>query len=132
MSPDYRSAAMHSREGEGRAKRAYEEAGGPLKGRGATKGRGVAGALARQINEDVLGFWLLWHIRGGFDGLERHGMHRATIFRKVNRFRELYGVHPDVYELPGISIDVKTFVAGALDAFEEQKQARERLKGNKA
>lgn len=132
MSPDYRSAAMHSREGEGRAKRAYEAAGGPMEGRGPTKGRGLAGALARQVNEDVLGFWLLWHIRGGFDNLERHGMHRATIFRKVNRFRELYGVHPDVYELPGVTIDLEAFLAGAPEAFERQKQARDQLRGKKS
>lgn len=127
MSPDYRSDAMHSREGEGRAKRAYEEAGGLLKGRGRTKGMGLAGAFARQINEDAIGFWLLWHVRGGFDGLERHGMHRATIFRKVNRFRQLYGVHPDVFEMPGITIDLKAFVAGAPDAFAEQQAAGVRL-----
>ena len=123
---------MHSREGEGRAKQAYEAAGGAMRGRGPTKGKGLAGALARQANEDAIGFWLLWRLRGGFDGLEKHGMHRATIFRKVNRFRELYGVHPDVYELPGVTIDMKAFLAGAPEAAERQKQAREELRRKKS
>jgi hypothetical protein len=132
MSPDYRSEAMHSREGEGRAKRAYELAGGPLEGRGPTKGKGVRGAIARQTNEDVLGFWLLWHTRGGFDGLERFGMHRATIFRKINTFRQVYGVHPDVFELPGIKIDLQAFWAGAAQTQEQVEEARRRLRKEKS
>ena len=34
---------------------------------------------------DLFGFWLLWHLEGGFEGLERLGMNRATIYRKINR-----------------------------------------------
>jgi hypothetical protein len=131
MSPDFRSEAMLSREGEGRAKAAYEAADGPLDTVGPTKGKGGIGAVSRQINEDLLGFWLLWHIRGGFDGLERYGMHRATIFRKINRFRQVFGVHPDVFELPGITLDVTGYWAGALQAYEEREAALRKLKSSK-
>ena len=108
---------MHSREGEGRAKRTYLAAGASLEAVGPTKGKGVIGALARQTNEDEIGFWLLWHIRGGFDGLERYGMHRATIFRKIHRFRQGFGVHPDVFELPGVIIDVKAYWEAATESY---------------
>ena len=87
--------------------------------------------MLRQVNEDELGFWLRWHIRGGFDGLERYGMHRATIFRKIHRFRQHFGVHPDVFELPGITIDVKAYWEGAAEAYARQEEAVKRVRKRK-
>lgn len=60
---------------------------------------------------DLIGFWLMWHLYGGFDGLRELGMSRASIFRKVSTFRKIFKVHPDEYELPGIAIDVATYQA---------------------
>jgi len=61
--------------------------------------------LARQMVEDLIGFWVMWHLYGGFEGLERFGMHRSTIWRKVSRFRMVTGEHPDEFKMPGIEID---------------------------
>ncbi len=43
-----------------------------------------------------------------FDNLERGGWHRATIFRKVRRFRATYGAHPDEFVFPWIQLDPNT------------------------
>ena len=36
------------------------------------------------------------------------GWHRATIFRKVRRFRATYGAHPDEFVFPWIQLDLDT------------------------
>ena len=51
---------------------------------------------------------MAWHLAGGFDNLERGGWHRATIFRKVRRFRATYGAHPDEFVFPWIQLDLDT------------------------
>ncbi len=55
---------------------------------------------------ELIGFWVAWHMAGGFAALEEGGWHRATIFRKVRRFRARYGAHPDEYSFPWIRIDL--------------------------
>lgn len=65
--------------------------------------------VSRQMVEDLIGFWVMWHLYGGFEGLERFGMHRSTIWRKVSRFRKMTGQHPDEYKMPGITIDPKAY-----------------------
>jgi hypothetical protein len=54
---------------------------------------------------ELIGFWVAWHTAGGFANLERGGWHRATIFRKLRRFRAMYGAHPDEYTFPWIPLD---------------------------
>ncbi|MGH8995955.1 MAG: hypothetical protein ACRDYB_08010 [Acidimicrobiales bacterium] len=56
---------------------------------------------------ELIGFWVAWHLAGGFVALESGGWHRATIFRKVRRFRARYGVHPDEYSFPWITLDLE-------------------------
>ncbi len=65
----------------------------------------VAQIVARKITGDIVGFWVMWHLCGGFEGLERYGMHKATIWRKVKKFRLVTGKHPDEYKFTGITID---------------------------
>lgn len=65
--------------------------------------------LGTQMVEDMIGFWVMWHLYGGFDGLVEFGMHKSTIWRKVARFRKMTGHHPDVFVMPGISIDPKAY-----------------------
>ena len=60
----------------------------------------AADALERS---ELIGFWVAWHLAGGFDNLERGGWHRATIFRKIRRFRATYGAHPDEFVFPWMS-----------------------------
>lgn len=54
---------------------------------------------------DLIGFWVAWHAAGGFRALERGGWNRATIFRKVRRFRAVFGQHPDEYQFDWIRLD---------------------------
>lgn len=113
MPPDFRSDPMATPEGKGRARRLWESYANAVN---KTITPSVAPFIepatepvARQIVEDLIGFWVLWHLYGGFEGLERFGMHQATIWRKVARFRRYVGVHPDEYEMPGITIDPNAY-----------------------
>lgn len=65
--------------------------------------KGIATAM-REFSENV-GFWVAWHSTGGFDRLEDHGWSRATIYRKIKRFRESFGEHPDDYQFDWLTID---------------------------
>src|SRR5262249_5434410 len=55
----------------------------------------------------AMGFWLVWHLHGGFDGLRDLGMPRRTIYWNVKKFQAAYGVHPDEFECPGVTIDLE-------------------------
>lgn len=59
---------------------------------------------------DLMGFWLLWHLQGGFEGLQDLGMGRATIYRKIKSFRQLTGQHPDEFRLDGVTLDVARYL----------------------
>ena len=75
--------------------------------------RGYPGFLRDQIAEavveqaELIGFWVAWHRAGGFTQLETGGWHRATIFRKIRKFRTRFGAHPDEYTFPWIKLDLK-------------------------
>lgn len=102
---DFRSDPSESAEGKGIARRAWDSY-----ARGVNRVAGpaldpVASAWARKLTEDLVGFWVLWHTLGGFEGLERYGMHRSTIWRKVKKFRMILGQHPDEFKFVGITID---------------------------
>jgi hypothetical protein len=113
MTPDYRSDPSASPEGAGRARRAWDAYARTVN---RTIGPSVAPILkpvaepiGRQVVEDLIGFWVMWHLYGGFEGLEKFGMHRTTIWRKVARFRDIIGEHPDTYEMPGVKVDAKAY-----------------------
>jgi hypothetical protein len=108
---DYRSEKMETREGKGVARRAW-------------------GAYARRVNAavlpliepavrrfsvnkaaDLVGFWVLWHLHGGFEGLQRIGFSERTIYRQVKWFRMAYGEHPDAYVMPGVKLDPEAYIA---------------------
>src|SRR5438046_2774709 len=83
MAPDFRSDRMDSPEGKGRARRAWDayaaavnKTVGPVLVPIISR---AAEPVAREWVEDLVGFWILWHLYGGFEGLERYGFHRATI-----------------------------------------------------
>jgi len=56
-----------------------------------------------------MGFWLSWHLYGGFDGLKRAGWQERTIYRRLKRFRMVFGKHPDEYEISGVELDPQVF-----------------------
>lgn len=68
-------------------------------------------AAARVV--DLFGFWLLWRLMGGFEGMQQGlGISRSGMFRRIAMFREVFGEHPDVYEFPGVTIDQEEFLRG--------------------
>jgi hypothetical protein len=56
-----------------------------------------------------VGFWVLWHAEGGFEGLRNLGMSETTIWRRVKSFRDAFGEHPDDFKLPGVSVDLEGY-----------------------
>ena len=75
MSPDYRSDPMESPEGQGIARKAWKAYVKAVDRRTPpfVKGRieSALEPLATQTVEDLIGFWVMWHLYGGFEGLER-------------------------------------------------------------
>ena len=66
----------------------------------------LARKIAIPVTMDLMGFWMAWHLEGGFDGLRRLGMSRSSIYRRISLFRRTLGVHPDEYKLPGVTLDI--------------------------
>jgi len=112
MPPDFRSDPMQSPEGAGRARRAWEAYAKAVNKHVAPRAPALV-SLAKKTSVpvvfDLLGFWLNWHMEGGFEGLQRLGMSRSAIYRRIKLFRELTGKHPDEYEVDGITFDLGAF-----------------------
>lgn len=73
--------------------------------------------MARGATFDLLGFWLAWHTCGGFEGLQSQlGMSRSAVYRRVSAFRKAFGEHPDLFEFPGVKIDLDQFVAASVES----------------
>ncbi len=113
---------MASPEGEGRAKHALEDAWDAYHSANKAINKPLFAALpwVRQLVRgqaanaavDAFGFWLVWRLFGGFEGLQNNlGMSRSTVYRRISAFRSVFGEHPDVFEFPGVTVDVETFVA---------------------
>ena len=83
---DFRSDRMESPEGRGIARRAWDGDTGAV-GKVATPAlRPLVRLYAAGSIVDLVGFWAVWHLEGGFEGLQRLGMSRASIYRRVKRF----------------------------------------------
>jgi hypothetical protein len=65
--------------------------------------------MAQHLKEEseLIGFYVAWHTYGGFDKLEQAGWHRATIHRKIRRFRDRYGKHPDEYRFSWMKLNLE-------------------------
>lgn len=116
---DFRSQRMPSPDGHGKAKAAWLKAWGAY----SDAVNKVAGPIvepafrpiARTMTFDVLGFWLVWQLEGGFEGMQRMGMSRSAIYRRLALFRKATGAHPDDYTFPGVHIDVSEYVAASVE-----------------
>jgi len=64
----------------------------------------------------LVGFWVMWHAYGGYQGLIDLGMAPTTVYRNVKAFRTLFGQHPDEFEFDGLSIDLKAWHGTSGDA----------------
>ncbi len=121
---DFRSERMESPEGKGIARRAWDAYAGAVERSPVTQT--IARKMAIPVATDMVGFWVLWHLEGGFEGMRRIGMSRATIYRRIKTFRMLLGVHPDEFEMPGITLDVAAHREGwrELNAARAKKRSR--------
>lgn len=107
---DFRSQRMPSPDGLGVAKRgmqavwaAYAKAVKPLVAP-------LAEPLALGMTYDLIGFYVVWHMHGGFEGLQRDlGMSRSAIYRRLSLFRRVFKAHPDEYVMPGLGLDVAAY-----------------------
>jgi len=102
---------MPSPEGHGNARKAWEAYSRTVTRLAEPAVRPFAFWVAGKIVEDLAGFWLLWHLEGGYEGMERLGMSRSAAYRRINSFRKHFGVHPDDYEFPGVTIDLPVYLA---------------------
>lgn len=113
---DFRSQRMPTPEGHGNAagrwRQAWEAYSRTLNRAMPPAAKTQAANLASRLVEDQIGFWLMWQLEGGFEGLQRLGMSRSAIYRRVNAFRKRWGVHPDDFALPGVTIDVEAYLRG--------------------
>lgn len=107
--PDFRTEPMESREGRGIAARAWDAYAKGVRKAATPLVEPLAGAVARKYVVDLAGFWLVWHLQGGFEGMRRLGMSEVTIYRKLKRFRQVYKQHPDEFQLPGVTLDPKAY-----------------------
>lgn len=125
--PDLRSSKMDSAEGLGIARNrylnwwrdlpedfreAFDDEGGDARVTAALGAApdniGMWAPMATRAREEseLIGFWIAWHQAGGFQALEVSGWNRATIYRKLRRFRTVYGVHPDEHDFDWIRLDL--------------------------
>ena len=111
VTQDYRADRMPSPEGKGIARTAWEAYANAVN----KAARPMYRSWSASIAADVLGFWLVWHLEGGFEGLRENGMSRSTIYRRIKIFRRLTGVHPDEFELPGVTFDLAAYQASKGD-----------------
>lgn len=112
---------MPSPEGSGTARRAWQTAWEQYSNAVKRMARPVLEPAAKPIGRgmtfDLLGFWLVWHLEGGFEGLQdpkKLGMSRSAVYRRVTLFRRLTGQHPDDFRLAGVSLSVEEYVAAVL------------------
>lgn len=120
---DFRSERMPSPEGAGRAREAGVEAWGTYYRLNKVANNfiyaifpGLRTALKGYTSAkifDLFGFWLCWHLFGGFEGVSKAmGLSRSGIFRRIALFRQVFGEHPDVYQFPGVTVDQAEFLIG--------------------
>jgi hypothetical protein len=102
---------MDTQEGRGIARRAWDAYAGTVTHLAGPAMEPIAKRVAAPAAVDLIGFWLVWHLHGGFEGLQQLGMSRASIYRRIKLFRSSYGVHPDEFELPGVTLDIETYLS---------------------
>lgn len=105
MSQDFRSDRMESADGRGIARRAWESYSKAVN----TAAQPIARKWAAATAVDLMGFWLVWHLHGGYDGLRSLGMSRSAIYRRTALFRRALGQHPDEFQMPGVELDLEAY-----------------------
>ena len=107
---------MPSPDGNGRAKEAFASAWAKYAKALEPVSKTIASPIAREATFDIYGFWIVWNLIGGFEGLQKpvseggFGMSRSAIYRRIQMFRVVTGTHPDDFNVPGVTIDIDAFV----------------------
>ncbi|OFW66697.1 MAG: hypothetical protein A2Z12_08775 [Actinobacteria bacterium RBG_16_68_21] len=109
MADDLRKDRSESAEGAGRARRAWEAYSKQVNRLFMPLVEPALKDLALRWSEEMLGFWVAWHLYGGFEGLVRAGWSERTIYRRLKRFRLVFKKHPDEYQHPGVTLDPEGF-----------------------
>lgn len=110
MSDDFRTDPMDSPEGKGNARKAWEAYARTANRFAPPPVKSLSRNVAQKQVIELVGFWVAWHLYGGFEGLvERGQMHPSTVWRKVKKFRVAFKEHPDVYQLPGVTVDPEAY-----------------------
>jgi hypothetical protein len=110
---DFRSNRMKSAEGGGIARRAWDSYANAVKKVTTPILLPVLRPYTSATVVDLFGFWVVWHLHGGFEGLQQLGMSRPAIFRRVSMFRQAFGEHPDTFEMPGVILNRDAYWAAA-------------------
>src|SRR3954469_7998516 len=116
---------MESPEGKGIARRAWDGYAGAVGKVAAPALKPLVHMYAAGSMVDLVGFWVVWHLEGGFEGLQRLGMSRASIYRRIKLFRVAFGAHPDEFEMPGVKLDLVEFRDGWAAIAAEKRAAAE-------
>ena len=102
---------METPEGRGIARKAWHAYADTVTRVGGPALQPLVRRVAAPAAVDLVGFWVVWHLHGGFEGLRQLGMSRASIYRRIKLFRSSFGAHPDEYELPGVRLDLAEYHA---------------------
>lgn len=108
-----RAVRMPSPEGRGRARRAWDAYANAVNADARPVLTSAVKPVARVMGFDLMGFWLAWHLEGGFDGLtdpDNLAMSRSAVYRRITLFRRVTGQHPDEYRMPGVALSVPAYV----------------------
>ncbi len=114
--PDFRSERMPSPDGRGNAKEAFARAWEKYAKTLEPITKPLASPMARNATFDIYGFWVVWNLLGGFEGLMKPvsegglAMSRSSVFRRIQIFRMATGKHPDEFSIPGITIDIDAYL----------------------
>jgi hypothetical protein len=103
---DFRSDRMESPEGKGIARRAWDAYAGAVGKVASPVLKPAVHMYAAGSMVDLVGFWVVWHLEGGFEGLRAMGMSRASIYRRIKLFRIAFDAHPDEFVMPGVTLDL--------------------------
>ena len=118
---DFRSNPMPSPDGFSNAKEKFQKAWAAYVKALEPASKAVAKPIAHGLTFDLFGFWLVWHLEGGFEGLQKPreegglGMSRSGVYRRISLFRRLTGQHPDEYEIPGLTINLEEYLKGSAE-----------------
>lgn len=102
---------MPSAEGKGIARRAWDAYERQVRRAVVPGVRVLFGSYSVNKVAELVGFCVLWQLEGGFEGLEKLGMSRASIFRKISMCRRYLKMHPDEFNLPGLVVDFEAYRA---------------------